>query len=260
MKHTPPRLGTLVPLVGMLLLSACAGRGMRIPGPTGHVGKSAGTDYDERLANSRSAAREREAAEAAPSSESRSSRGRRGDGNKVARAAGDLVGNRSMTADGERYRFDCSGFVEAAYARAGLHYSGSSKDLYAKARAEGVLHRRKNPHVGDVVFFDNTHDRNHNGRRDDELTHVAVVERVLDDGTVGLIHLGSKGVVRIAMNLHHPHDRHNDKGEIINSYVRGGRSGERLTGELFKAFGSLWAVSERDAMATLCTLQDGEDA
>ncbi len=240
----------MLPLIALLLGTACAGRGMRMPGPTGHIGKSAGTDYDERLAHSRRAARQAES-DTPPAARGR--RGRRGEGDQVAKAAGELVGRRAMTAGGERYRFDCSGFVEAAHARAGVHPRGSSKHLYAMARDQGLLHKKKTPHVGDVVFFDNTYDRNHNGRRDDELTHVAIVERVLPDGTLGLVHLGSKGVVRIAMNLHRPHDRHDENGAIINSYVRSGRSGERLSGELFKAFGSLWAIEGGAALA-MCSL------
>lgn len=240
----------------VLVATGCGGRGMRMPGPTGHIGKTAGTDYDERLARSRSAARQAEA-EQAPAPRSR--RGRRGDGARVAQEAGELVGRRSMVAGGERYRFDCSGFVEAAHARAGIHPRGSSKHLYAMAKDQGLLHRKKTPHVGDVVFFDNTYDRNRNGRRDDSLTHVAIVERILPDGTLGLVHLGSKGVVRIAMNLHRPHDRHDENGAIINSYVRAGRSGERLAGELFKAFGSLWAIEGGDRLA-MCVLGDEVEA
>jgi hypothetical protein len=142
--------------------------------------------------------------------------------------------------------------VEAAYARAGWDYNGGSKDLYALAKDAGVLHKKKRPHLGDIVFWDNTYDRNKNGRRDDSLTHVGVVEAVLEDDTIRVVHLGSRGVVRIAMNLRRPSDRLDEKGDIINSYVRASRdrkSGGVLTGELFRGFGSLWRLSKSGSVA-----------
>jgi hypothetical protein len=102
---------------------------------------------------------------------------------------------------------------------------------------------------GEVVFFDNTYDRNHNRRRDDDLSHIAIVERVLPDGTMTLVHLGSDGVVRIAMNLKHPDVRVNDAGEVINSYIRPSRdakTGPVLTGELFRGFAPLYDLPQGD--------------
>jgi hypothetical protein len=251
-----PRLARLAPL---LLLAACGGH-MRMPGPTGHLGREP-TTYAERVA--RSAPAPKEAPRAAEPRRPR--RGREG-GDAVADAAGELVGETTLTAQGERYRYDCSGFVEAAYARAGLPTKGSSKDLYERAEAAGVLHHKKVGQPGDVVFFDDTFDRNRNGRRDDPLTHVAIVEKVQEDGTMGLVHLGGQGVVRVAMNLKHPHDRTNEAGEIINSNLRSPRErggGPTLSSELFVAFGSLWAIEDAGALAAAelagCVLQAADE-
>ena len=221
-----------------LLLSACAKQGMRFPGPVRHMGSAPKEAYADRVEPASTPQAVAEAEPAVP-------RKRRKGGEAVARAAGELVGERRMTGGGETHRYDCSGMVEAAYARAGWDFNGASKDLYALAKREGLLHKKKRPFLGDIVFWDNTYDRNRNGRRDDQLTHVGVVEAVLDDDTIRVVHLGSRGVVRIAMNLSRPGSRYDEKGDIINSYVRASRdsrSGGVLSGELFRGFGSLWRL------------------
>ena len=229
-----------------VLLTACAKGGLRYPGPVRHMGSAPDAPYAERVDTP--AETDKVAKEAPRPQKER----RGGSGDAVARAAGQLVGQRRMTGGGETHRFDCSGMVEAAYARAGWDYNGGSKDLYALAKEEGLLHKKKRPYLGDIVFWDNTYDRNKNGRRDDQLTHVGVVEAVLDDDTIRVVHLGSKGVVRIAMNLRRPSDRYDEKGDIINSYVRASRdkkSGGVLAGELFRGFGSLWRLPKEGGVA-----------
>jgi hypothetical protein len=174
--------------------------------------------------------------------------GRR-DGDAIARAAAELVGVSRLSVEGRTYRWDCSGFVSAAYARAGRLLTGSSADLFAAARDAHVLHRRRVPYVGDVAFFDDTYDRNGNGRRDDPLSHVAIVERVGADGTIGLVHLGSRGVVRLVMNLAEPGTARREDGTPINDVLRkvgagDGPGARHLTGELWAGFGSLWRLDD----------------
>ncbi len=208
----------------VLLCAACAPR-MRFPGPVSAVGKERHAPHAP-------------AVPAAPRDDT---------GNRVARAAASFVGKGRLVVNGERYRWDCSGFVEAAYAKAGLDYEGSSADLYATARAGGLLEKGKVPHVGDVAFFDDTYDRNKNGRRDDPLSHVAIVESIDSAGTITLVHNGSKGIVRIHMNLRRPHDRTDASGAVINDPLRAAKahdSGPVLTAELFRAFGSLWEPAD----------------
>ena len=246
--HLPGPVAALA-VAGLVTLVGCAHGGLRYPGPVRHLGKAPDQGYAERTAPVEPAA---EPVEEAPPRRVARERGDRRGGEAVAEAAGQLVGKRTMTGGGETHRFDCSGMVEAAYARAGWDYNGGSKDLYALAESEGLLHRKKRPYPGDIVFWDNTYDRNRNGRRDDLLTHVGVVEAVLDDDTIRVVHLGSKGVVRIAMNLHHPGERYNERGEIINSYVRASRdrkSGGVLAGELFRGFASLWRLPKTASVA-----------
>jgi cell wall-associated NlpC family hydrolase len=142
---------------------------------------------------------------------------------------------------------DCSGLVRLAYQKAGIDLvsegfqSGENAvtAIYRRARARGALH--ENPQPGDLVFFRETYDRNRDGRRNDGLTHVAVVERVAPDGTLTFIHRGRKGIARSHMNLAFPRThREGQGGSILNDILRPASRGQRawLSGELFAGFAS----------------------
>ena len=166
-------------------------------------------------------------------------------GEKIAVCAAGFLGQSSLLVDGERYRYDCSGFVMAAHMSANVKLSGSSSHLYEMAQSAHVIHRKTRPYLGDVVFFDNTFDRNKNGRRDDLITHVAVVTAVDANGTIEMVHLGGSGIKKLYMNLRSPDVHKNKDGVLLNSFLRvrtKNDDGPRLSGQLWKAFGSLWAV------------------
>jgi hypothetical protein len=223
----------MIRLVTIALLTGCAhSGGLRIPGPTGSVGS-------QRPAYADTLPAERGGEDAHP-------RQKNHIGNRVARAAVSFIGDKRIIVNSQKQRYDCSGMVCAAHRKADKTLSGSSKMMFELAKSEGVYHRRKRPSPGDVAFFDNTYDRNRNGRRDDLLSHVAVVERVDADGTITLVHLGGKGVRRIVMNLRHPHERLDSQGKTLNDVIRRGRdNGPVLTGELARGFGSLWSIEEQ---------------
>ncbi len=170
-------------------------------------------------------------------------------GVEVAHGLEAFLGQPTLVVGDDTFRNDCSGFVNAAYAAAGRDLHGlNSAALYELSRDEGVFHKRRRPLPGDVVFFDNTHDRNGNRRLDDKLTHVAVVERVDDDGTITLVHKGGSGVTRIVMNLRHRRQARTDDGDELNSHLRAKTKRDRrrtryLAGQLWRGFGSLWKLS-----------------
>jgi hypothetical protein len=164
---------------------------------------------------------------------------------RIAAAAGSTVGDRPVVIGGVRYRFDCSGVVAGIYARAGLPlaakgYAPDTKALFALVEKNGSL-RRQHPLPGDLVFFDNTWDENRNGHIDDPLSHVGVVEKILDDGTVVFVQQVSGLVVRSRLNLSHPHDVVDERGRTRNHWLRSaiGDRPAQTTGELFVAFGTL---------------------
>lgn len=111
--------------------------------------------------------------------------------------------------------------------------------IHRSARAKGALHRQR-PRPGDLVFFRETYDRNGDGRRNDGLTHIGIVESVDRHGTVTFLHRGSHGVARARLNLLHPTQRSWKRAGVVNDYIRrkSARSRAYLTGELFSAFAS----------------------
>jgi surface antigen len=119
---------------------------------------------------------------------------------------------------------------------------GNTAQLYAVAEREGLLHHNPIPTIGDLVFFDNTHDRNRNGQWDDERTHIAVVVDVDPDGTITLAHHGSERAL-VSMNLLPERilEHEGADGKLYNSYLRrksiaDGKWELNLTGELWAAF------------------------
>lgn len=223
----------------LLLLTACSSV-YRVPGPLASVGQD--RTYVAKAPRPPKAPVARAPAVRAPVARAPASSGA---GQQVADTACSLIGARAVVVSGVRYRFDCSGFVEASLAGAGLVFEGSAADLFATARARGVLHRRHRPEVGDVAFFDDTYDKDGDGRFDDPLTHVGVVTKVGADGTLELVHLGNSGITTLAMNLRQPDVHIDDAGRLLNDYLRApsSKDGPRvhhLSGELWAAFGSLW--------------------
>ena len=160
-----------------------------------------------------------------------------------------LLGRRTVSWPGESFPDDCSGLVEGIYASVGLPLQGAAQQgdngvtaLYRYAQARGRIFASGVPAPGDLAFFRDTYDQNHDGVLDDGLTHVALVESVSDDGTVAIIHRVRRGVMRYRMNLGHP-QVHTDPrtGSVLNDYLRGSTGASRpvLTAQLFVAFASI---------------------
>ncbi|MSQ04046.1 MAG: hypothetical protein EXR71_19525 [Myxococcales bacterium] len=231
-------------VVLLLLLVGCAPASWRMPGPLRGLGLGADESVATYLARrAPEPPAEAPGGKAAPNAIAR----------KIVAAAESFVGDGQLVVRGENYRFDCSGLVEAALAEAGVPASGSSAMLYEQARNAGLLHHRRRPSAGDVAFFDNTYDRNGNGRLDDELTHTAIVVGVDSDGTIALVHVGSGGVVRFSMNLVAPHQEADDNGKL-NDFLRARTRRDPigtayLAGELWVAFGRFWAQSAPPAVS-----------
>ncbi|MFM2152509.1 MAG: hypothetical protein RL199_944 [Pseudomonadota bacterium] len=141
-----------------------------------------------------------------------------------------LVGHRSVVVAGRRFSGDCSNFVRAVYSAAGVDLmrpppgapvdpgpSNGVRSVRAFNRARGVLGVRS-PEPGDLVYFDDTYDRNRNGRVDDPLTHVGLVDRVLPGGTVEFIHFSAGRVRRARLTCARAHE--SGKAARLNDPVR----------------------------------------
>lgn len=176
---------------------------------------------------------------------------------RLAARAASLIGQgrERFHVAGEVFNGDCSGFVEAVYALEGIQLrrilqAAAPRETSAVAaawEAAGRFGERWRggawPSPGDLVFFDDTWDRNGNGRRDDDLTHVGVVEWVDVDGTITFLHRGGRGVTRGQLNLRHPAAARDEAGRPLNAALRARTSradrGPALAGQLFAGFGRI---------------------
>ena len=238
----------------LLILIGCAKPGLRLPGPVSHLHTPPSAEAEEVSAAPPGEPESDPLAEHLPdpldealsrvSSVETHSRQE-----QVVSAARSLLDRRNIVVDGERVRHDCIGMVAAAYTLSGMTITHSISDLYHQAETSGQAHQRQRPMLGDIVFFDNSYDKNQNGVRDDPLTHVAIVERIDANGTITMIHLGgkSKPVARTMMNLYHPDQKRDADGNVLNSTLRsvhGRDGGPELTAQLFRGFGSIWRPPE----------------
>jgi len=156
------------------------------------------------------------------------------------------VGRRSLKAVLRGMKDDCIGLVRFVYARAGLPledhaFARSARNavngLYQKLRSAGLV-RRADPLPGDMVFFRDTYDVNRDGKRNDGMTHIGIIEEVQDGGTVLFIHRDRRGVVKSAANPSRPRQLEDAEGKKMNDYIRRQTLEHRgyLAGELISGF------------------------
>lgn len=171
----------------------------------------------------------------------------------LARTAVGFLGRSRVEVKGRRYTSDCSGLVRGVYAtqRVDLYDGLGELDggngvgrIYTHVVEHGRIHYGPTVHPGDLVFFHNTWDFNRDGLPNDPLTHVGVVEKVEQDGTVTFVSWVSAGVERYRMNLRQPDVHRTADGRILNDYMRRKGPGDPpvmryLTGQLFAAFGTV---------------------
>lgn len=122
-----------------------------------------------------------------------------------------LIGVEKIFVKGKSFSHDCSGTVMAIYWYAGIDLSrnfsrytgGGTERIYKYLKDEGLLYRTKLPAPGDIIFWDNTYDKNKNGKPDDYLTHMGMVVSVDKTGTIEYIHENyRKGIILARMNLY----------------------------------------------------------
>jgi hypothetical protein len=165
-----------------------------------------------------------------------------------------LVGRRRLVVRGRTFPYDCTGLVLAIYWYAGIDlardfekYSGNGVSrLYRSLEKQNLLYSSPHPAVGDIIFWDNTYDRNGDGAWNDPLTHVGMVLHSRPDGDIQYVHLNrSRGIVIENMNLLEP-DMHKKliRGQlrVLNSPIRLKEPGQPhpplwLAGQLYRRLG-----------------------
>ena len=168
--------------------------------------------------------------------------------------------NKKSVIANEKFRNDCSGFVRSIYYRFNLELFNTEKVkkagkwlpgtevIYNFIKENGKIFKNSLPRRGDLIFFDNTHDRNKDGKVNDKFTHVAIVVDVKSDGTVYYIHKSNRGINIQKMNLNYPNKVYiykNGKKIKVNSYLRKKRKNDSkntpyLSSQMFRAYGSLF--------------------
>ncbi len=178
---------------------------------------------------------------------------------KLVEGAYAVLGRDRLVVRGRRFRLDCTGVVLAVYWYAGIdlsremnRYSGNGvARLYRALGARELLYDTDRPAPGDLIFWDNTYDRNRDGRWNDPLTHAAVVVHSDPDGMVEYVHANyRRGIVIERMNLLEPDTWRRRVGgrlQVINSPMRMRERGrphppQWLASHLYRSFGMAWRL------------------
>ncbi len=172
-------------------------------------------------------------------------------------AAIGLIGKPDLNLDGKSFPWDCSGVVMAAMYQAGLDVSeeyGSYEGNGVNRLHEIAVHHQVEydlplPEIGDLIFWDNTWDKNEDLSWNDPLTHVGIVVDVQANGIIHYVHHDYKrGITQASMNLFFPENQFGilpDGTRVeINSPMRMSSQrylnpGQWLSSQLFRGFGRL---------------------
>jgi probable lipoprotein NlpC len=123
------------------------------------------------------------------------------------------LGSKRLEVKGRKFNMDCSGVVLAVYYKSGIdlqsylgRYSGGGvQRLYAFMDDQQLLYQQPHLAPGDMLFWDNTYDKNNDGEKNDTLTHVGMVVYADNEGNIQYIHHNYRlGIVLAKMNLLDP--------------------------------------------------------
>jgi len=158
----------------------------------------------------------------------------------------------SLVVEDRSFAYDCSGVIYAVSYRSGLDiqqlirdYPGNGVKRIFLLLEEKQAIFSSNPQIGDLIFWDNSYDKNGNGLRDDPLTHIGMVVQVDEDGLIHFIHYHYRlGVVRAYMDP-------NDPGNLErNSPMRAKGSSNNQDGwsaaHLLRAYGHLETLYSKE--------------
>jgi cell wall-associated NlpC family hydrolase len=156
----------------------------------------------------------------------------------------------ALRTDDRNYTLDCSGVVLAIYYNAGIElekcysmYTGNGvKRIYSCLRDNKLIFNTKSPEPGDLIFWDNTYDRDGDGKFNDYFSHIGMVISVDEEGTIIYVHHNYRqGIIYERMNLYKPDDT------SLNSPMRMRGSppapeGQYLASHLVRVFGRAWQL------------------
>ena len=119
-----------------------------------------------------------------------------------------------------RRSMNCTGLVQACFDTLGCddRPKGSTRALHKWCVSEDRM--VESPEAGDLVFFDDTWDKNRDGRLNDPLTHVGIVTATNPDGRVRFVHVGSRKLKAGVLDSGRPGDKRDRDGNTLNSPLR----------------------------------------
>jgi hypothetical protein len=169
---------------------------------------------------------------------------------RLVEAAHWAEGRNDVSCDGRSFAMDCSGVVSAVYWKAGIDlqaayplYTGNGVTrIYRYLDDKRLLYRPDEPAPGDIIFWDNSYDKNDNGRADDDLTHLGMVVSVSPSGDVTYIHHDYiSGVIFANMYPPDPSDRSRNSGMRMQS-LGPTPDGKTTSGDLYRKAGRGWEL------------------
>lgn len=156
---------------------------------------------------------------------------------------------------GAHFSYDCSGYIASALHKNGLLTQDFSRVQDIQGNGVAILFQyiEKNglimdknavPKIGDIVFFSNTYDRNKDGKFNDELTHIGIIESMDNDGQAIFLHHMAGRVQQSYLNAGFEHLHKSNKGKQLNTYLRRKNAQDSkqtvyLASELVHSYGSL---------------------
>ena len=166
---------------------------------------------------------------------------------QVIKKAIGLLDGRVATSTSHRFDSNPLGFVRSAYWEVGVEIlskpstpgeRGLENLLRSAEERRQIFHGTPRP--GDLVLFRRPLKTNTQAQPSDtELGHVAIVENVHTDGTLGLIGRFRRGAARFKLNIKQASSVKTETGSYINDIVKAGD--EFPVGELFYAFMDPWS-------------------
>ena len=146
---------------------------------------------------------------------------------------------------------DCSGFVSLVNKNINNVYFSETNLLKSygengsKSQAIYNFYKKRNlisqtsPKLGDLVFFNNTTSQT-KGKNKQTITHLGIIDRIEDDGTIRFMH-NTRGKNKSGFINLFQKNSHKINGKVVNSYIvacKGGNA-DCLTSNRFAGFGKV---------------------
>jgi len=114
--------------------------------------------------------------------------------------------------------------------------------IYNFVEENGRLYKSKNYQEGDLIFFNNTYDKDKNGKLNDKLTSIALITKIDKDGTISFLMNISGKITLKYLNLKIQENKQEEGNEekVINSTLRYFKKEKLYSYQLFNTFGSIF--------------------